>query len=523
MPERRIRPAVPLNYERRGAGSSVILVGGLGCDLRFWRKFQMSAVSQSHDVIVFDNRGVGGSPQLTGPYTVAEMADDAAFLLSALGVERAHVVGASMGSMIALELAIRHPKVVRSLTVASGTARSDSWMRAKQVLNQKLAALPAGESILRELMARMNLLWMFEPSFFDKPEDVEKVMAGTQQVKQSLMSYRWQSQALHDHDATHGLDSIRCPTLVMVGRRDILTPVRYAEVIAKAIPGAELRVMGAGGHLFMVEKPEVFGHCVLEFLEDVELRESKEVSQDVPFTIPVERGSTSTGLLRRIKGSERWALVCRGLTGSVSRRSSVDELADALDFRGWSSLRFGYRYSLKPVFEAEELRTVGSMVEDTKAAVIALAEEIGRLPDVVIARGLGARLALEALLPFPEVPLVLWAPILWLRAFLELRGRLHEMRRAGHLTIDRTPVGAEFIDALEDPRDVDVQDWVVPKRRHVIVHGEEDHVAPLQLAAEARDVIERAGGRVKVLGVPGRHAQHGTDVRAQIRAIVSNL
>jgi 3-oxoadipate enol-lactonase len=507
-----------LAYERSGCGTPMLFIGGLGCDMGFWRPFQVPAFSKCHDVIVFDNRGVGGSDKPEGPYSIAQMADDAAALLSALDIDCTHVLGASMGGMIALELAIRHPGCVRSLIVACGIDRADAWMKAKQVLNQKVAKLPIGEKTLRELIARMNLLWMVEPSFFEKPEAVENVANAMQQVQQPLKAYCAQSQALHDHNVTHGLGSIKCPTLVMVGKQDILTPVRYAEAIVKAIPGAELRVIDGCGHLFMFEKPDQFNECVLDFLEDAETREAKSLSKDEAFEISDRRGQSLTGRIRRVQGSNRWALICSGLTGSLSRRSSLDELADTLNLRGWSSLRFDYRNSLKP-YLGQSLRTIKSMLEDISCALSALSRKVGGQPDAVIARGLGARLTLEALRPYPDVPLIMWAPILWLRTALELRGRLHEMHRQEHLSVDGTEIGDDFIKSLEDPSDADLRSWIMPTRRHVIVHGEEDQVVPVRLAIEAKNLIENALGKVELYMLPGRHPHPGQDVRVQLRKI----
>lgn len=272
MPRVAVDGGMLISYERKGQGTPLLLIGGLGCDMRFWRPFQLPTLSKHHDTIIYDNRGIGGSDKPEGPYSTAEMADDAAGLLSAVGVDTAHVLGVSMGGMIALELAIRHPARLRSLVVACGIARSDAWMRFKQVGNQKLAQLPVEDQDLREAMARMNLLWMCAPGFFEQPEVVDRALNLMQEGQQPWEAYCWQSQALHDHDATDGLAGIGCPTLVMVGREDILTPIRYAEEIAQGIPGAELKIFDNAGHLFMFERADDFNSAVLEFLASVDSR-----------------------------------------------------------------------------------------------------------------------------------------------------------------------------------------------------------------------------------------------------------
>src|SRR3972149_3987314 len=92
-------------FDRRGTGTPGLLLGGLGCDTHFWDACHASWLAH-HDVIALNNRGVGRSDASVGPYSVSQMADDAASILSALDIHRSHVVGASMGAMIALEVAV---------------------------------------------------------------------------------------------------------------------------------------------------------------------------------------------------------------------------------------------------------------------------------------------------------------------------------------------------------------------------------------------------------------------------------
>src|SRR5262245_34948349 len=119
---------VELYYEEHGSGEPLLLIMGLAADSMAWM-FQLPAFSERYRTIVFDNRGVGRSAKPAGPYTIAGMADDAAGLLAALGVERTHVVGVSMGGMIAQELALRHPQRVRGLVLACTFPEPDEEVR----------------------------------------------------------------------------------------------------------------------------------------------------------------------------------------------------------------------------------------------------------------------------------------------------------------------------------------------------------------------------------------------------------
>jgi hypothetical protein len=223
--------------------------------------------------------------------------------------------------------------------------------------------------------------------------------------------------------------------------------------------------------------------------------------------------------IERRRDGKKWTLICRGLTGNLTRRSSLDDLAVALREHGCSSLRFDYRYSLYPS-SAGKLRTLDSMIRDTTQAISLLLKRNRRLPDVVVGRGLGARLALEALRPYPDVPLIMWTPILWLRTSLEIRYRLHEIRRKGFTTFDNMRIGARFVAALKDPTDAQVKSWIVPKRRHIIVYAKNDKVVPFRLVDEAVKLIKASSGEVNMIAAPGEHPHPGKDVSPQIAKIV---
>lgn len=115
--------------ERRGTGPDVLLIAGLGDPVEAWQ-FQLDGLADRYRLISYDNRGMGRTPLPAEPFSVATMADDAAALLRALDVRAAHVAGFSGGSVIAQELALRHPGLVRSLVLASTWARPDAYLRA---------------------------------------------------------------------------------------------------------------------------------------------------------------------------------------------------------------------------------------------------------------------------------------------------------------------------------------------------------------------------------------------------------
>jgi hypothetical protein len=243
-------------------------------------------------------------------------------------------------------------------------------------------------------------------------------------------------------------------------------------------------------------------------------------ADEPPVEIPVNNNRTIRGSIRREANRNRWILICGGLTGNLQRASPLDDLAEVLHRSGWSSLRFDYGNSLAPRAN-QELRTMETMLEDVSACVNFMSRDqsIGKPPDIVVARGFGCRVALEALPNHSNIPLVMWAPILWLATSLEMRGRLHELRRSGRLEFDSTEIGIEFVRSLSDPTDEQIKSWIKPERQHVIVQGEDDEVAPLRFALEAKKLILEAGGQVHLKTVLGSHPHPATDVEVQLKTI----
>lgn len=262
MPKVRVGD-IEMFYVEAGAGDPVVLIMGFGGDHTAWA-FQLRPFAERYRVIAFDNRGAGQTDQPDTPCTIALMADDTVGLLDRLGVERAHIVGVSMGGMIAQELALRAPRRVRSLQLHATLARQDAYMRALldvwRVQRAKLS--------LEERMRSMAL-WLFAPvTYAERPELVEAVLqtAIANPHPQSLAGFLRQAEAVEEHDTLDRLAAIRCPTLVTVAEEDTLVPPRFARELAKRIPGAELRLVPGAGHGYMWERPDAFNAICLDFL-----------------------------------------------------------------------------------------------------------------------------------------------------------------------------------------------------------------------------------------------------------------
>jgi len=254
---------IEIHYIEVGAGEPLILLMGFGGDHLSWG-FQLNAFAAKHRVIAFDNRGSGRSSAPDVPYTTRLMADDTAALMDRLRIEAAHVLGVSLGGMIAQELALAHPDRVLSLQLHCTTARPDRYMLA---LLENLRTARAG--LGAEQAQRAMALWLFAPTTFnERPEFVETMLyaARTQPYPQSDVGFARQGDAIVSHDTLDRLGAITCPTLVGVGEEDALAPSRFSREIAAAIPHAEIHTVPGAGHVAFWEKPAEFNALCLEFL-----------------------------------------------------------------------------------------------------------------------------------------------------------------------------------------------------------------------------------------------------------------
>ena len=250
-------------YQDVGEGDPVLLIMGFGGDHLAWA-MQMADFAGRHRVIAFDNRGVGQSDAPDAPYTTRMMADDALGLMDALGVDSAHVLGVSMGGMIAQELVLARPDRVRSLHLACTFGRPDPYMLALNSAWREMRIGLGRESTLRTLG-----LWLFSPTTYaERPELIEALLQNSlaNPYPQSLIGFLRQGEAVAAHDALERLGAIRCPTLVCVAEDDILVPPRFAREIVARIPGAELRTIPAAGHGYFLERPDLFNELSLEFI-----------------------------------------------------------------------------------------------------------------------------------------------------------------------------------------------------------------------------------------------------------------
>lgn len=267
MPRAKVN-GVNIYYEVHGKGEPLVLIMGLGGPGSGWF-FQIRAFRKHYKVIVLDNRGVGKSSKPEEPYTVRTMADDIIALMDRLDIDKAHIVGASLGGMIAQELAINYPERVNKLalvcTLAETEDISDSVVRQMglqadaseedyEALDYKDLQKVMGAVMSLSFNRRLFTIFMV-PLF-----RLALRIIGVHGIKGQL-------RATNSHSTLNRLHQIKAPTLVMAGTGDQIIPFKASETLAERIPNAMLVKLEGGSHSFFVEMSGRFNKAVLDFLK----------------------------------------------------------------------------------------------------------------------------------------------------------------------------------------------------------------------------------------------------------------
>src|SRR5438874_4716093 len=222
-------------YETAGDGDPLVLIMGLGADSRGWA-MQTTALAEHYRVVLIDNRGVGKSSVAPPPYTTKQMAADVLAIMDDAGIERAHILGVSLGGTIAQELVLAAPERVRSLALGSTWPGPSVW---RSRIRQLQLGILETQGI--EALVRFRALFIFTPALVvgapAMMDVIEKTMAET-----PLEGYLHQLDAAETHDARARLGGITTPTLVLTGKRDILVPPELSFEVASLIPSAQLEV-----------------------------------------------------------------------------------------------------------------------------------------------------------------------------------------------------------------------------------------------------------------------------------------
>jgi len=242
-----------LYYERAGSGEPMLFIQGMSATHLTWGRPFLAPLEQSFDCIVFDNRGMGLSGPAQMPFTIADMAGDAVGLLDALKIERAHVVGISMGGMIAQELALAHPERIRSLTLgATWCGGPEGTLMGDEDLRMLGAAMASGD---REQVHRAMWVINLSPAFRADESNYAAFRAMATELKAPKDIVFQQMQACAAHDTSTRLGGIAVSTQVIHGTADRLIGANNGIQIARLI-GVEPQLPEGVGHMFWWEQPE---------------------------------------------------------------------------------------------------------------------------------------------------------------------------------------------------------------------------------------------------------------------------
>jgi pimeloyl-ACP methyl ester carboxylesterase len=254
-----------INYDVQGEGEPLLLIPYTSADHACYA-FQLPAYTEHFSCIAIDLPGSGESDKPAGPYSTESYADQVAEFLGAIGIERAHVAGVSLGAAVGMHLAARHPGRVRSLSLHSGWHATDPYL--KVVVEQWRALAPTLPTVA-DVVIEGIFPWCFTPEMYsDRPDLVDTLVDFVRgRPPQPEDAFLAQIDAVVAHDASGALGQIDVPTLVTFGARDLVCSTRFAEPITSGIAGSELVVFDHLSHAGLHEDPESFNRASLDFLQ----------------------------------------------------------------------------------------------------------------------------------------------------------------------------------------------------------------------------------------------------------------
>ena len=252
---------IQTHYEVCGSGPALVLVSGLGGAGGYWAP-QLEAFSKNFTVVTYDQRGAGKSDHPDEPYSIDTLADDLQALIAALQLDQPVLIGHSTGGAIGQVLAAREPQLLAGMLLYASWAKSDAhfnWcFRMRRALLQ-------GSSL--EEYVHGSALFLYPPDHVRaKAETLSPALLASVANFPAREIVLRRIDAIMAHDASAALPKIRIPTLVVCAQDDVLTPPYQSRLLAEAISGSELMIVGQGGHSFSETETDTFNRIALDFL-----------------------------------------------------------------------------------------------------------------------------------------------------------------------------------------------------------------------------------------------------------------
>ena len=256
---------ITLNYEVQGTGDPLVLIPYLAADHACYT-FQVAEYSKHFTCFSLDLRGTGESDKPDAAYTTETLADDVAAFMQAANIQKAHVMGLSLGAAVGMWLAAKYPDKVASLGLHSAWPKTDPYISAV-LQGWQRAAKDIGS--VSQALIQVMFPWCFTPELYaEKPEYIQSLSDFVRsRPVQSIESYVQQTSAVLNHDALEQLQKITAPTQITFGERDVITSVRFAEPMKSRIRNSEVVVFERCSHAPIYENVPVFNQRTLEFLK----------------------------------------------------------------------------------------------------------------------------------------------------------------------------------------------------------------------------------------------------------------
>lgn len=264
-------------YQDHGKGFPVVFSHGLGSDHTMWIN-QIEAFKKQYRVIVWDVRGHGKSEVTENGYSIGNFVTDLNLLMKHLEIDRAHIVGLSMGGWISWSFALTHPEKTAGLVLSdsAGYHVGMSQKMHEQAKNMFTASAQVAEKHGRAKMVDVTLSLMFSEKFIQNNPEIIKIVAQRISEDRGIGYARAIMGAFKDYwgepdkSVTESLGKIKAETLVIAGDEDKLTPLPTQKGLSAAIPGSRLEIITGSGHVPPIEKPDIWNGLVLEFLEKID-------------------------------------------------------------------------------------------------------------------------------------------------------------------------------------------------------------------------------------------------------------
>ena len=256
---------IQMYYEVKGEGFPLVMITGFSLNLDYWNPHLIEELSMNFKTVTFDNRGTGRTDVSDREYAIKLFADDTAGLMNALGISKAHILGWSMGGMIAQELALNYPEKVAKLVLYSTNCGDAKSIPMSQETGGMFNRLFAGGMPIEEAVKILNRL-NFTNDFIDNNPDFVKLMNERfLAILTSRETLSRQATAIRNFNTFDRLSGIKAPTLVLSGKRDIVIPPENGPILTKAIPNAKLVCLEESAHALTEDMEKVI-RIITDFL-----------------------------------------------------------------------------------------------------------------------------------------------------------------------------------------------------------------------------------------------------------------